>query len=333
MTSLREVRTEGVVQLCSLCIGSAAQTAQLSEGVRPRARRAERGIGVAIRRGQESGAIRKLGDPVSVPREPYTRVHYGRTEVIHPAPAEPQGDNATPKLSPSQCRCPSRRGPVPSRGRSRKPASTTVLATPKSSAQICADPWGLHPATQRAYGNGSRPTSSSRSERDLPARVFLDLWGVDRHLRRYGRGTSRRRGRHSRCWPGRCARAASTLDRERCRLDLSEAPPRRSGRRMTGPGCAQAVPRASESPVITAVDLWNDAPAMAESWPGPPSVVDRPLTVTGVTGRGAASTAASRTADGLVPLAVPAGQLAYRASRAADTQSAQARNRVAGDRS
>lgn len=47
-------------------------------------RRAERGIGVAIRRGQEAGTIRKLGDAAPLPKEPYQRVRNGRVEVVQP---------------------------------------------------------------------------------------------------------------------------------------------------------------------------------------------------------------------------------------------------------
>lgn len=47
-------------------------------------RRAERGIGAAVRRGQEMGEIAKKGDPPSAPAAPYERVREGRKEVVAP---------------------------------------------------------------------------------------------------------------------------------------------------------------------------------------------------------------------------------------------------------
>jgi hypothetical protein len=47
-------------------------------------RRAERGLGVAIRRGQEAGVIAKKGDPPSAPTDAYERVRGGRKERVAP---------------------------------------------------------------------------------------------------------------------------------------------------------------------------------------------------------------------------------------------------------
>jgi hypothetical protein len=56
-------------------------------------RRAERGIGVAIRKGQGAGEIRKHGDPTSPPAEAYLRERNGRVEVV-----EPHAGSANPRL-------------------------------------------------------------------------------------------------------------------------------------------------------------------------------------------------------------------------------------------
>jgi hypothetical protein len=47
-------------------------------------RRAERGIGVAIRRGQEAGEFARVGDS-GAPRGPYTRIRLGREQHISPS--------------------------------------------------------------------------------------------------------------------------------------------------------------------------------------------------------------------------------------------------------
>ena len=48
-------------------------------------RRAERGVGLAIRKGQEAGEIRKVGDAPTPATEPYLRERNGRVEVVQPA--------------------------------------------------------------------------------------------------------------------------------------------------------------------------------------------------------------------------------------------------------
>ena len=47
-------------------------------------RRAERGIGMAIRKGQEVGEIRKVGDTPKSSGKSYIRVRHGREEVVRP---------------------------------------------------------------------------------------------------------------------------------------------------------------------------------------------------------------------------------------------------------
>lgn len=58
-------------------------------------RRAERGIGLAIRNGQEAGEIRKFGDGSPGPQRPYERVRNGLRETVRAS----QGGTANPSPS------------------------------------------------------------------------------------------------------------------------------------------------------------------------------------------------------------------------------------------
>lgn len=60
-------------------------------------RRAERGIGVCIRKGQEAGLIASRQKSGGGPRDPYTRVRGGRTEVIQPAVRDTDAKLISPK--------------------------------------------------------------------------------------------------------------------------------------------------------------------------------------------------------------------------------------------